>query len=75
MWPVTQKRAIWEVFNEIEIHIEQNSTAFHLKFDTKTSYLIQKIAELYIMKDNDPADQNDVRLNSNVMNDVNISRS
>lgn len=52
----SRKRVIWEVFNEIEIHTEQNSTAFHLKFDTKTSSLIQKIAELYIIKNNDPTD-------------------
>ena len=55
MWPVTQKQAIWEDIDEIEIYTEANSTVFHLQFDTKMSDLIRKLIDLHILKENYPS--------------------
>ena len=55
MWPVTQKQAIWEDIDEIEIYTEVNSTVFHLQFDTKMSDLIRKLIDSHILKKNYPS--------------------
>ena len=55
MWLVTQKQAIWEDIDEIEIYTEANSTVFHLQFDTKMNDLIRKLIDLHILKENYPS--------------------